>query len=1279
MTKSIYDVWKFLLIIIIQISIVQEKTNAQEILFESIQSENILDNQSILTITKDKYGKLWFGGKDKLFVYDSRTIKSYIENDSIFNNDVYINRIVADQRDNIIIGTDDGLFVYNQKSKKFITTNKDSLLNGQIYDIKLWKNNLAVAGQKGIHIFSFNNKSQKYLLEKTIENNSSRVIELQDNDSFLYASKNSIYRYTEANSKSNIEKIISLPKENESIRAICLKDRNIWAGTNTNGIYIISNNTILKHINESTSVLAHNNIRKILAYNDKIYVGTQKGLSIIDNDYDITNHAHQKDNPWSISQNSIYDIYKDDQQILWIGTYYGGLNAIFPRLLPIHALNSNVTSKYRLDSDVTSSYAEDNEYIYIGSDESGLSKINKKTKLTTKIATTSSLIKDLCLIGNDLYIAQHRGGITIYDTKSQRIKASIDLKNETRESVSTNKILTTLKGEIYVAADDGIYQLRNNSLSKISNQSFQSSVLASDKFSNVYTIFQGKLYIKTPIVKNFKEIKIAGIKNSLVNIIPTPTGKIYIATTNAIYELLNNKAYLVYERNNITIYNLFVFKNTLWIATSSGLIQYNINTKSDFLLNKYDGITTSNLSNANFFLSPDNLIYLCTLKGINVINPENLKFNMIIPSVMLNTIFVNDKEYSISNLTEKENSLKLTSTYDQNNITVDFSSSNFIKPQKNRYKYKLDGLDKEWKYSNYPIAKYMNLESGKYELIMYASNNDGIWSENPLIIDIEITPPFWKTWWAALLYIILFVAVLHLTIKFIVERQLLLNSEKEYEKKMQFFTQISHEIRTPLTLITVPIEDILHSTSSDKILNNKVKKLHNNANKLLNIVNELLDFKKIDSGKQALNKQEINFKNYIEETFYIFSELALSKNINYYINKLDIQHAYAIDTNQFDKVLYNLFSNALKYTPNNGSVYLEAYESKKHLIINIVDDGIGIDENNQFKIFEEFYRDPKAQEIIGTGIGLALTKTIVEQHEGKITCTSKTENGKTFTVFSINLPITKEITNSDDTIINSLTESNILEKTTSEKTILIVEDNIELSDTIASLFTDQFKIIKAFNGQEGIELATKYLPELIITDLMMPIMDGIEMVESLKKNFITSHIPIILLTADTNESSKISGLKFGANVYLEKPFNTSILSFTVNNLIQISSKNRKEFDIQKNNLSSEIDKKFIDKVENIINDNLLNTDFGVDFLSREIGVSQPILYKKLKSVTDLSVNNFIKQYRFKKAIELLETDKNISEVAYAVGFSDRKYFSREFKKQFGLNPSEYLEQFKNEN
>ena len=1259
---------------------------SQEIKFEALTEENVFDKQPILSISQDSKGRLWFAGENNIFNYNSQQVQNLVDTDTIFRELGYITKISINKNDDLFIASSTHLYIYNIRKRKWILEQglpfKKKMV---VYNINNIDSILFITAQDGLYKAVPQNES--YTLKKILSRKKVQAIVKVKHDQYAISSESGIELITIKGEVVQFIKNLQIPiaaLADRVIPSLFFEKSSLWIATKFNGLYHYDINTDhWTNYNDKNSNILSNNVRKIIRDpKGRLLIGTLKGLSVWkDKDHHFLNYKHNSLAQQSLSQNSIYDIFIDTQRIVWIGTYFGGINAMYPDYFDFHTISTKSPAPYRLNSDIISSIAETDDSYWIGSEEEGINLINKVTKQVIALPnlTRSNLVKDLYVRNNKVYIAQYAGGFSIFDLihkKSTHFKLD-DNQQQLKNNVYS--IYVDPEENIFLGTNAGLYYT-NGQLKPAAVEGLPAGLVLSlkeDSQQNLYALVRDKLFKKKESTLEFitlgipQDIPVTGFFIDNAN-------NLWFTSGDKIYQIdSKGKLQLIAQFKNNTLGWPIIVDEVLWITSKNGLVYFNLQTQYKNLLNQYDGLPVKNLQNAKLFLSKNRTLFLITLNGLVSLDPKSISFNKYPPSIILGSIQINDNPLSFDRLEDlnQENYYRLSLNHDENFITLDFSSSNFIKPEKNKYRYKLEGFDKDWVEIDRPSIRYTNIPEGKYILSLYASNNDLIWSKNPLQIELVILPPFWKTWWAYLIYAVIAVSILHLSIKFIVERQLLINAEREHSKKINFFTQISHEIRTPLTLITVPIEEIIKSTDDIPSVQSKAKRLQKNANKLLNIVNELLDFKKFDDGKESLEIKPVLIKPYLEDFFYLFSDLALAKRLNYYIKTIEENNLLYIDTRQFDKALFNLLSNAIKYSNEGGSVFMEVLASPTNVAIRIADNGIGISESNQFQIFEEYYRGPNTKDTLGTGIGLALTKKIVEQHHGEIKCETEYIDNQPFTVFTIKIP-TKSYPYQEKDIIQeaeALPFTPIVSKQPSNKEILLlVEDNIELADTISNFFADYYDVIIAYNGEEGLEKALHIIPDIIISDVMMPKVDGLAMSEKIKSNILTSHIPLILLTADTSQTSQISGLQYGANVYLSKPFNTQILLLTVRNLLEIASKKRKEFDIKAPQHLSVIDQDFVSRVEQIIDDNLLNDNFGVDSLARELGMSQPILYKKLKSITNLSVNNFIKQYRFKKAIGLLQSEKNISEVAYAVGFSDRKYFSREFKKHFGKNPSEFI-------
>lgn len=1254
---------------------------AQELKFNTLTKEGLLDRQSILCITQDEQGRIIFGGQRQLFYFDSYHIDKLNLDKYLEKEDIYIEHIITNEENKLFIGSREKLLIYDLFTKSLVE-NGSKPWSVDIPVLKLEKihNQIYLLSQNGLYTIDSYNGSFKATRRLKIDNphNLTHIA----NNRYIIANHNDIYEITIKGSEIKYVRNLKIPKSNEPVTSF-YSFPNLYIGTKANGVFVYDFSTkIWKNYTAENSSLLSNNVRKIVQDDQgNVLIGTLRGLSIF-NIYNesFTNYRHESINKQSLSQNSIYDIYIDNQSNIWLGTYFGGLNYVFRNPYNITTYSPSYNQKSKLNSEIISSIAESKDHIWIATEEEGIAKLNKNTLEITPLTnlTKSNLIKDIYIKDDKLYIAQVGIGFSIYDINTNKINHYSYDKSANRSIEDVNRIFVDNYNNIYLSSFYGVLVSSTDEPSDIKNilptSTYAFEDASVDHLDNTYVLSNSKLY-----TKNFKEqsLKLFEPTKYLdVRAFYIENDSFWLVTNQEILKLTaDNKLSKVYQFKNTSNARIVAYNNKLWIARNEGIFCFDLKTSKIHLITQQDGLLVKNLENSRLFLASNGQMFVPSLNGLMSFYPDQVTFNDRIPQTILQNIQGSEEHPILFERLKKvdNNSYQLTLNHNENNFIISFASNNLSKPLKNKFKYKLEGFETQWNETSIPDAKYSNIDPGKYTLRVLSSNNDNVWSTETLNIAITVKPPFWLTWWAYMLYGIAALTILHFTIKFIVEREILINSEKEHQKKINFFTQISHEIRTPLTLITAPIDDILEASKADHETTTKLFRLKKNANKLLNIVNELLDFKKIDAGKDHINPLTIESKTYLEDLFYLFSDLAVSKQMDYYIQNLEENVFVNLDTRQFDKVIYNLLSNAIKYTPENGTVFLNTKTEKGIFFIEIWDSGIGVDKENEFKIFEEYYREKNAQDNIGTGIGLALTKKIVEQHRGNITCTTELINAQQFTCFRIAIPYS----------LNELPqqqEANSPEKNTPQRDIddkellLIVEDNIELHEVIENIFKEQFTILKAYDGQQGLKIANDYLPNLIISDVMMPNMDGIEMCELIKSNEKTAHIPIIMLTANTTEETQLKSLKYGSNVYLYKPFNPNILNLTVTNLLNLTNAKRQQFNIEKKELTlSEVDQKFLTKFENLIEGNLLNDSFGVEYLSKELGMSTPILYKKVKAITNLSVNNFVKTYRFRKAIALMKNGHNISEAAYAVGFSDRKYFSKEFKKTYGVSPSEYEE------
>ncbi|HEY4785409.1 MAG TPA: response regulator, partial [Bacteroidales bacterium] len=763
-------------------------------------------------------------------------------------------------------------------------------------------------------------------------------------------------------------------------------------------------------------------------------------------------------------------------------------------------------------------------------------------------------------------------------------------------------------------------------------------------------------------------------------------------------------------------------KGFLWLSTENGISKFDPVRKRFWNYNKNDGLICKEYNFNSYMKDHTGKMYFGGYNGIVTFYPDSILQNKSVPSLVFTKLKVFNKEIKTGSgnallkrpLNETQ-SIRLH--YDQNVFSIGFAVLNYITPSKNKYAYYLEGFENNWNYVDEPTATYMNLKPGVYTFYAKGSNNDGVWNEIPISLKIKVLPPPWKTWWAYCLYVMAILAAFMSFMRLIRSRLKLeqnlyleqMENKKQnelHQTKLRFFTNISHELRTPLTLIISPLETLINSMH-EAGARKQLQMIQANANRLLRLVNQLLDFRKQELGNLKLKVAEGNIIKYIHEIKLAFQEYARIRNISFDFKFAKEEIKVWYDREEMEKVMFNLLFNAFKFTPEGGAVTLLVCElppdgkSKTGYVEIVVEDnGVGIPKEHLQKIFDRFYQVENSNLMNhGFGIGLALTKGIIDLHHGTIEVIStEVVNGKSGgTKFIVTLPlgnghfkeenIITDYKTSEQIDSYLLMESEAREMMPSVENpigakkdylILVVEDNPEIRDYLKTRLEKFYTVKEAGNGQEAWDIASESLPDLVISDVMMPVMDGITLTNRMKSDIRTNHIPVILVTARNTIIHQMEGLETGADEYIAKPFNIGLLELKIRNLLMTRENLKKKYGRiitlePKFEEISDPDEKFLQRLLGIIEEQISEPEFNVSRLVSEIGMSRPVLFRKIKALTDMSVIDLIKTTRLKKAAMLLKQKKlTISEVGYAVGFSDSKYFSKAFRSYYGKSPSEYI-------
>jgi signal transduction histidine kinase/ligand-binding sensor domain-containing protein/DNA-binding response OmpR family regulator len=1130
---------------------------------------------------------------------------------------------------------------------------------------------------------------------------------------------------------------------------------NVWFGTEESGLfrYNAKKNECIRFVHQANdqNSLPSNWINDILIKNQEVWVATRDGLAIFNADRNtFSNHNHDSAEPRSISDDSVWSLMKDKAGNIWIGTYAGGINIYYPGNGNFSNIGERIGNNVGLNKPLANAIVEDKEGgLWIGTFGGGLNYINRDKGIAKYYSVVDvknrKLSNEVKAIVNDrpgnLWIGT-LDGLCTFNTANQAIKYfDLEILNNKTGAKLINTLVPDQTG-LWVGTNGGglrFVSYNGQELKSFMNTPNQINGLG-DNYINALLNDGDKLWIATQNGLNrynktdgtfdlFKRKNQVGLgNNNVLCLFKDSRQRLWIGTDGGGLNCLDtktNKIYTIKSTEGLVdeVINSIVEDNSgnLWISTSNGLSQISFN-RFDFPLKSSDykiaNYTAANGLSGNQFLinagakTRSGEILFGGMNGVTAFYPERIVKNGYKPDILLRDFLVNNKPLTFGGKSALKlpvnETNRITLSYADNNIAIRFSALNFINPEKNTYAYKMTGLQKDddwFVIGNKKEVGFTNLEPGSYTFSIKAANNDGVWNDVVRNIDIVILPPLWQTWWAYLLYAVIICSISYKVIQFFnirarLERDLynehLQNERQEefYKMKLDFFTNVSHEIRTPLTLILGPLENLYKRTEADAILKGQVLQIKNNAERLMRLITELMDFRKAETGNMVLHLQKSNIVPFIKEIYLSFQSLAESRKIKYEFISAETEIMLHADKNHLEKVFFNLLSNAFKFSPEGGRIKLEIFmETDSYLTVRITDNGKGIPLEYQDKLFTNFYQVQPNKSQPGTGVGLALSKSIVELHKGTISVYSQsaTANETGRTSFTVKLPfnlkeservhtVQDEIDTENSTSIQFQSEMNVLtygvfEERNKTYTILLAEDNDELRKFISESLPG-YQVISCVNGAEAFEKAITMIPDLIISDIMMPVMDGLELCRKVKTDERTSHIPVILLTALAADIHQVNGFQTGADTYLTKPFSIRILGLNVYNLLASRELMRKKFaqqvTLQPQNLPiSSPDERFIKKLMQVVEEHMENPEFGVIALGNEMGMSKTVLYKKVCAITDLSPSDFIKSIRLKKAVFLLQQNVlSINEVASMVGFNDRKYFSREFKKLHGVSPSD---------
>ena len=1316
---------------------------------EFIQYKNDPDDPESLSyndvteIFQDKKGNIWVGTVQGLNLLvtekkgdDTHPPKAVFKRIKVENeNFTYdrINKLHQDNTGRIWIAAETGLYYFDPESDKkwpfiklVIPSSSDYYNHNNISSIietaaHYNKTTLWLGTRGGLKQITIDNKDRNWYLNYKVESTTAEDKEFQ-------------------NITNNRVKALYQPKN----------DRNsIWIGTEDGLNRLeISTGKIYKYKTDyiDPNSLSNNLINDI--YEDRsgvLWIGTEKGINKLDlfkKDFRLY-QVVENGNYSGLSDNYVTSLSVGKTGDIWVGTSGGGLNKIivdpvtgFPRQITKIAIATEELknfSKY-----IYSLVVDKKGRVWIATNGGGIYRFLESAVERNRVLKYNHYLGDnydpkalnddyVLNVFEDkkgnIWIGTWSGGLIRYDENKDKFIKFIENQDLPRHLWNSpiSCIIDDSDGEIiFGTRGAGVYKLKENK-GKWSYKSYVKSE-ASNSLSNNFVNF---------IFEDRQKNIWIGTEGGL-NLIDKSTGKFSVISEK---DGLPSDIMQAFQQDK---------EGNFWISTNKGLsrLSFAPGSKDKFEIRNYDredGLQGDIYTNNACTETDKGVIFFGGINGFNAFYPETISNNNNPPQVEITNFSIFNKAVQIGQdvngrkvLEKPINETKsIELKYNENSISFEFASLHYASPIKNKYAYRMIGFDEDWIYTmaSRNMASYTNLDPGQYTLEVKASNNDGVWSKETAKVNITIAPPIWKTTFAYFVYALFILFMLYLLRSWLLmrvnyrhnlhlERVKREQVEMVNQLKIKFFTNISHEIRTPLTLILGSLEKVLGSSGLNAKVYNQLLVMQKNGQMMLRLISELLDFRKIESGYLGLRAAPGNVVNFLNSIFISFKDLAISRQINYKFETQNDEMPLFYDREKLEKVLYNLLSNAFKFTKDKGDITLKVTVEDKneiknmvlpidtqlfdtsYLKISVIDSGIGISSEELDKIFDLYFqaetKDPYHQNT-GTGIGLALSKSMVDLHKGFLTVESEEGKGATFNVFlpmgSAHLApseIIEDFKGSEDRNnylgfegIRKISESNptdvyeVKEVSKDSPLILVVEDNNDVRSFIKQCFEDEYRVLLAANGIEGLKIARDKIPDLIISDVIMPEMDGLEFCRQIKTNEKTSHIPLILLTARTSLIYKTEGLETGADDYLTKPFNAQILTLKVRNLIKLKQSLNQKFANKKYLKPKEIatnslDEQFLTKAIDSINKQMHNPDFTTEDLGSELAMSRMQLYRKLKALTGLSPVEFIRSQRIQRAAQLLQNSQlTIAEITYEVGFTDLKYFRKCFKEYYNVNPSEF--------
>lgn len=1336
--------------------------------FKQLSTSNGLPTDEVQKVYQDRDGFMWFGTRYGLCLYDGYQVSVYKSNlyspDLLTNNNIFC---MADDADhNLWFGTQEGLNVLNRKDGSIRKITFASVYANAISCLLVTRDNTVWIGtDTGLARYDAAQDSIYFYLEAetghVLQPTSIKsLIEDSHGDIWIGTWSRGLFRYSPKE-----KRFYAYPQMNERHSAHVIYEdckQNIWVGSWEGGLFRLEHPRDMervswvnyRHMPNDDSSLSDDIVYDITEdiQTHALWVGTRSGLSIMSEETPgrFINYKSRQ-SAYTIACNEINSLLCDQSGNMWLGSIGGGVFTTDTRKPKFTLHRFNVGEDDVPTRSVRAIFVDSAQNTWLGVGSYGVARHDRQTDQLTyyprlpefagikSMATVYDIIQ---LRGSGvLWMGTYDGGIYEY-LPGKPVKHYMPHTCDFLKDACVTALYEDRRGNCWVGTRYGLGVRRADGSSHLFDQ-----IWADDKNlerCNIRAITedrQGNIWLAT---SNFGLIRLTGDvrypKQLQVANYSPDNQKLSVRTVLCLFLDSQGRFWAGLEGGGLCLYDpakeCFVPKSrrynlpgdmvasieedgrgNLWLGTNSGLVKLTVDREEQAVVQRV--YTSADGLQDNFFISRASFnnrgeLLFGGYKGYNSFRPDAMNETTIDVPFYITDVKIFNRSFSSLDADLRQRISKQTPAftsridlpYEYNNFSIEFAALTYKNPELNKYAYMLKGFEKEWQYTDATrhFAYYNNLRSGTYTFLLKATDENGVWSRHVREVTVVVHPPFWATWWAYTLYLLLALAVAYFLYRTTRNRMLLKNQLqlREIEKakaeelnhtKLQFFTNITHELLTPLTIISATVDEMkIQAPQHDDLY----AVMGSNVRRLIRLLQQILEFRKAETGNLKLRVSPGDIAAFVKNEAECFQPLVKKRKIHFSVLCDPESITGYFDTDKVDKILYNLLSNAAKYNKEGGYVQvgLGYDKDRDFVLLTVKDNGKGISKENQKTLFKRFYEgDYRKFNTIGTGIGLSLTKDLVELHGGTIRVESEIDRGTTFLVC---LPIVRDFFKEEEIDEEAVIpaqkavtyeESDTVHPAEAEReknhSILVLEDNEELLQLMVKLLGRDYRVLTAENGKEGVVIVENEDIDLIVSDIMMPEMDGIEFCKYVKTRLEISHIPVILLTAKNKEEDRAKAYEVGADAFLSKPFNLTVLHARIKNLLKYKErmardfKNQLVFEVKDLNYTS-VDEDFMQRAIDCVNRHLDDCSFDQPQFIDELGTSKSTLYKKLKSLTGLNTSAFIRNIRLKAACRIMEAKGpsiRISELAYAVGFNDPKYFSSCFKREFGMLPSEYMERF----